>query len=125
MKLCFAVQKDEGVESLVYGHFGSAPAFVVVNTEDNAIFKIVNGDMNHVHGACSPMKAIGGADIDAVVVGGIGAGALNGLNARGIKVFKATEETIKENLALFHENRLPELTMLHTCGGHEGGCAHH
>ncbi len=125
MKLCFAVQKDEGVESLVYGHFGSAPAFVVVNTEDNAIFRIVNGDMNHVHGACSPMKAIGGADIDAVVVGGIGAGALNGLNARGIKVFKATEETIKENLALFHENRLPELTMLHTCGGHRGGCAHH
>ena len=125
MKLCFAVQKDEGVESLVYGHFGSAPEFVVVNTEDNAIFKIVNGDMNHVHGACSPMKAIGGADIDAVVVGGIGAGALNGLNARGIKVFKAMEETIKENLALFHENRLPELTMLHTCGGHQGDCAHH
>ena len=125
MKLCFAVQKDEGVESLVYGHFGSAPVFVVVSTEDNAIFKIVNGDMNHVHGACSPMKAIGGADIDAVVVGGIGAGALNGLNARGIKVFKAMEETIKENLALFHENRLPELTMLHTCGGHQGGCAHH
>lgn len=125
MKLCFAVQKDEGVESLVYGHFGSAPVFVVVNTEDNAIFKIVNGDINHVHGACSPMKAIGGADIDAVVVGGIGAGALNGLNARGIKVFKAMEETIKENLALFHENRLPELTMLHTCGGHQGGCAHH
>ena len=125
MKLCFAVQKDEGVESLVFGHFGSAPAFIVVNTEDNAIFKIVTGDMNHVHGACSPMKAIGGADIDAVVVGGIGAGALNGLNARGIKVFRAMEETIKENLALFHENRLPELTMLHTCGGHQGGCAHH
>ena len=125
MKLCFAVGKDEGVESVVYGHFGSAPAFIVVNTADNAISKIVNSDLNHVHGACSPMKAIGGADIDAVVVGGIGAGALNGLNARGIKVFKATEDTIKDNLALFQENKLPELTMLHTCGGHAGGCAHH
>lgn len=124
MKLCFAVEKDEGAESLVYGHFGSAPAFIVVNTEDNTILKIANNDLNHIHGACNPMKAIGGADIDAVVVGGIGAGALNGLNARGIKVFKATENTIQENLALFHEDRLPELTMLHTCGGHAGGCAH-
>lgn len=124
MKLCFAVEKDEGAESLVYGHFGSAPAFIVVNTEDNTILKIANNDLNHIHGACNPMKAIGGADIDAVVVGGIGSGALNGLNARGIKVFKATENTIQENLALFHEDRLPELTMLHTCGGHAGGCAH-
>lgn len=125
MKLCFAVQKDEGVESVVYGHFGTAPAFIVVNTADNAISKIVNSDLNHIHGACNPMKALGGADIDAVVVGGIGAGALSGLNARGIKVFKATEDTIKDNLALFQENRLPELTMLHTCAGHDGGCAHH
>jgi predicted Fe-Mo cluster-binding NifX family protein len=33
MKVCFAVQKDEGIESAVYGHFGSAPAFVVIDTE--------------------------------------------------------------------------------------------
>ncbi len=125
MKLCFAVQKDEGAASVVYGHFGSAPAFIVVNTDDNAMFRIVNSDMDHIHGACNPVKAIGGADIDAVIVGGIGAGALNGLNARGIKVFKAAESTIAENLALFHENKLTELTIDRTCGGHAGGCAHH
>ncbi len=125
MKLCFAVTKDEGAESSVYGHFGSAPAFIVVNTEDNAMSKIINSDMNHIHGACNPMKAIGGTEVDAVVVGGIGAGALTRLNAEGIRVFKAVENTIKDNLALFNENRLPELTMNHTCGGHASGCAHH
>ena len=125
MKLCFAVLQDDGVESTVYGHFGSAPAFMVVNTEDNVISKIVNSDLNHIHGACNPMKALGGADIDAVIVGGIGQGALNGLNARGIKVFKAIATTIKDNLSLFHESKLPELTMDHTCGGHANGCAHH
>ena len=125
MKVCFAVLKDEGAESTVHGHFGSAPTFIVVNTENNELSRVVNSDIDHIHGACNPMKAIGGAEIDAVVVGGIGAGALAGLNSRGIKVFKAMENSIKENLALFRENRLPELTMLHTCGGHEGGCAHH
>ncbi|MBP1749023.1 MAG: putative dinitrogen iron-molybdenum cofactor biosynthesis protein [Deltaproteobacteria bacterium] len=125
MKLCFAVTKDEGAESAVYGHFGSAPAFIVVNTEDNVMSKIVNSDMNHIHGACNPMKAIGGTEVDAVVVGGIGAGALTRLNAEGIKVFKAVGNTIKDNLALHKENRLPELTINHTCGGHAGECAHH
>ena len=32
MKVCFPVQKDEGIESQVYNHFGSAPVFIVVDT---------------------------------------------------------------------------------------------
>ena len=39
--------------------------------------------MNHVHGACNPIMAIGGQDIDAVVVGGIGAGAIRGPQLTG------------------------------------------
>lgn len=124
MKICFAVSKDEGIESTVFGHFGSAPAFVVVNTDEDNVSAIVNRDVNHVHGACNPIQAIGGTKVDAVVVGGIGAGALTRLNAEGIKVFKAVQDTIKDNLALFHQNKLPELTMIHTCAGHAGGCGH-
>ena len=33
MKVCFPVEKNEGINSVVYGHFGSAPAFVMVDTE--------------------------------------------------------------------------------------------
>ncbi len=84
MKICFAVLKDEGVESTVYNHFGSAPAFVVVNTEGNDVSTVVNRDADHIHGACNPIKAIGGRG-DAVVDGGIGAGLLLGLNAKGIQ----------------------------------------
>ncbi len=124
MKICFAVLKDEGVESTVYDHFGSAPAFVVVNTEGNDVSSVVNRDMNHVHGACNPIQAIGGTQVDAVVVGGIGAGALMKLNAEGIKVFKAASDTVKGNIGLFNENRLPELTIDRTCAGHRGGCGH-
>ena len=70
--------------------------------------------------------AIGGQDVDVVVVGGIGAGAIRGLNSRGIKVYGAVARTVKENLDLFKNSSLPELTMQHACGGHgqQGGCAH-
>jgi predicted Fe-Mo cluster-binding NifX family protein len=124
MKVCFAVQRDEGLESTVYGHFGSAPAFIVVDTEEQTASGIVNRDRNHAHGACNPMAAIGGQKVDAVVVGGIGAGALMRLNSEGIRVFRAAGPSVKFNLSLINENRLPELTMQQTCAGHQGGCGH-
>jgi len=124
MKLCFAVQEDRGIESNVYGHFGSAPAFVVVDTELQEAVTVGNRDLNHAHGACNPIAAIGGQKVDAVIVGGIGAGAVRGLNAAGIKVYRSVGETVKENLMLFKDNMLPELTINNACGGHQGGCGH-
>ena len=128
MKVCFAVQKDDGVESLVYGHFGSAPAFIVVDTEAaDAAVTVNNRDLNHVHGACNPIQAIGGLKPDAVVVGGIGAGAINRLNAEGVKVYRSAAETVKQNLNLLKENKLPELSVQNACAGHtqgQGGCGH-
>jgi predicted Fe-Mo cluster-binding NifX family protein len=124
MKVCFAVQKDEGVDSTVYNHFGSAPIFVMVDTEAGAATVVDNKDKDHVHGACNPIMAIGGQDIDAVVVGGIGAGAIRGLNAKGITVYRSAARTVKENMDLLMKGQLPELTIQHACGGHQGGCGH-
>jgi predicted Fe-Mo cluster-binding NifX family protein len=122
VKVCFPVYKDEGVNSTVYHHFGSSPEFIIVNTELQTVITIDNNDLDHVHGACNPVMAVGGNKIDAVVVGGIGAGALMKLNADGIKVYKAVKETVKENLELLKDNRLPELALRQTCGGHQGCC---
>ena len=124
MKVCFAVQKDEGMDSAVYGHFGSAPAFVVVDMEPQIIDTISNKDMIHAHGACNPIMALGGQNVDAVVVGGIGGGALMKLNTAGIKVYGSIAGTIKGNLDLLMTNRLLELSMKNTCAGHQGECGH-
>lgn len=126
MKVCFAVQENRGVDSTVYNHFGSAPLFVMVDTDADGATIVDNQDKDHVHGACNPIMAIGGRDIDAVVVGGIGAGAIRGLNSQGIKVYRSEAATVKENLDLLKNGKLPELTMQHACGGHgqHGGCAH-
>jgi len=124
MKVCFAVQRDEGMDSAVFGHFGSAPAFMVVDTEHQSIELVNNKDMIHAHGACNPIMALGGQNVGAVVVGGIGGGALMKLNAAGIKVYGSMAGTIKGNLDLLMTNRLPELSMKNTCAGHQGGCGH-
>ncbi len=126
MRIGFPVAKADGLESEVYGHFGSAPVFVVFETENGDIKMITNKDQHHAHGFCSPMKALDNEKVDAIVVGGIGAGALSKLNQLGIKVFRASAPTIKENVELFRSSSLPEFTMQQCCGGHSGilGCAH-
>ncbi|MEK6745043.1 MAG: NifB/NifX family molybdenum-iron cluster-binding protein [Nitrospirota bacterium] len=130
MKICFPIQHDEGMDSGVFDHFGSAPAFVVVDTDSGTVSTIKNGDQHHAHGACNPLKALDNQQIDAVVVGGIGAGALSRLNQSGIRVYRAQSRTVRENLAYHQEQGLSEYALQSVCGGlghgkgHGGGCAH-
>ena len=126
MKLCFPVQQDNGLDSAVYNHFGSAPSFVIIDTETNSITTVANGDRHHAHGACDPLRALDGRQVDAVIVGGIGAGALTRLNRIGIAVHRAQAPTVRENLALHANNVLPLLSVQGCCGGHgrAGGCSH-
>ncbi|HMK50735.1 MAG TPA: NifB/NifX family molybdenum-iron cluster-binding protein [Thermodesulfovibrionales bacterium] len=126
MKVCFPVEKADGMGSLVYGHFGSAPIFMVVETSTGSVSAISNSDQHHAHGACNPLKALNNEKVDAVVVGGIGVGALTKLNQLGIKVFQAKGRTIEENMKLLQSNTLPGFTAQHCCSGHShiGGCSH-
>ncbi len=125
MKIAFPTLEDKGVDSQVYGHFGSAPRFVIIDADDSAS-TIANPDAVHLHGQCQPLKALGGIAVDKVVVGGIGGGALAKLNAAGIRVYRAVEGTVNENLGLIKTDTLPEFTRDMTCSGHsrDGGCAH-
>jgi len=123
MKLCFPIETNNGSESLIYGHFGSAPMFLIYNSETNASEIIDNQNLGHAHGMCNPIQALNGQSVDAIIVGGIGAGAINKLNMMGVKVFKAIEDTVKKNINLFNSNSIPELTINHACNQH-GGCGH-
>ena len=125
MKICFPVMEHHGLDSQVFNHFGSAPGFVVVDMTTSEVTAISNSDQIHEHGACNPVAGLGGHQVDAIVVGGIGGGALHKLNSAGIRAFQAHAGTIAENLALFRTNELPEYMTGHTCGGHGNsqGCS--
>jgi predicted Fe-Mo cluster-binding NifX family protein len=124
MKVGFAVELNKGLESAVYGHFGSAPAFVIVDTDLKQVAAVDNANAHHEHGACNPIMALGGNSIDAMVVGGIGAGAIRKLNSMGVKVFRAGAPTVNGNIALLKENQLQEISMNESCQQHGGECGH-
>lgn len=117
MKICFPVVTSQGLDSVVNGHFGSAQQFIIVDSESGQLSAIDNRDLAHQHGACNPVKALNGHTVDAVVVGGIGAGAMAKLQQVGIKVFKAQAPTVGENLDLFASGSFNQ-AMTAGCGGH-------
>ena len=124
MIVCFPVTEDKGLDSKVFGHFGSAPVFIVVDMITDEMAAISNGNRIHRPGACNPIAGLGGQEVDAVVVGSIGGGALKKLDNAGVLVFQGREGTVAENLALFRDFQLREYVPENSCGGHDHGHGH-
>lgn len=127
MKIAFPVQDSRGLDSPLYGHFGSAPWFVLVDAETGDLETVANEDQHHEHGQCQPGRALGGHPVDVLVAGGVGAGALRKLQAEGVRVLRGIEGNVRENLDLLHTGKLPEFPFEMTCAGHQGrkgGCRH-
>lgn len=126
MKICFPTEQLQGVDSKVFGHFGSAPGFVIFDTETRQVEEITNGDQHHAHGMCQPLKALGGKNVDGIGVAGIGMGALMKLQAAGIKVYRVVEGTVADNVQLVLDGKLAEFSREFTCAGHAAGhgCGH-
>ncbi|CAB5104325.1 hypothetical protein D3OALGA1CA_4754 [Olavius algarvensis associated proteobacterium Delta 3] len=71
MRIAFPTEADLGLDSPVFGHFGSAPNFIIIDCDTGDFETIGNTDLHHAHGQCEPLRALDGRTVDAVVVGGI------------------------------------------------------
>ena len=121
MKICIPIIEDRGLESPVSAHFGSAPLFALCDTATGDIRTIDNRNAQHEHGMCQPLAAIGGQGVEAVVVGGIGRGAMMKLQAGGVRVFLGAPATVADALAAHKAGALPEATPDMACAGHGHG----
>ena len=118
MNICMPVESDNGLQSHVCAHFGSAPLFMIVDTESGGCRAIPNVNMHHGHGMCQPLATLRGEKLDAIVIGGIGMGALNKLMASGLEVYQATHPTVTETINALKANLLHEVTPGMVCAHH-------
>ena len=125
MKIAFPSETDNGFESPVFNHFGSANFFLLVDSETGEIEAVLNQDLNHQHGKCQPLKALGGRDVDAVVVGGMGGTAMAGLKKSGALIYKAEDGSVLKNLELLKAGKLKEFMPFDVCNSHGGGGCDH
>jgi len=121
MKICIPIIEDKGLQSPVSAHFGSAPLFALCDTATGDFRTIDNRNAHHQHGMCQPLAAIGGQGVEAVVVGGIGRGAMMKLQAGGVRVLLGAPTTVAEALAAHEAGTLSEATPDMACAGHGHG----
>jgi predicted Fe-Mo cluster-binding NifX family protein len=132
MKFCFPIINDAGMASMLYGHFASAPRFLLVDEDSGACTAIPNCDPHTPHAGCSPFSALAGRELDAIIVDAIGDAALRAMNMCGFTVYRAGSPSVAENLTLFATSGLEEVTVLDShlegrCSSGESGCncSHH
>ena len=127
MKVCFPAIADAGMASEIYGHFASAPLFVIIDTDTGISSAIANCDRENPYAGCNPVSALTGQHLDGIVVGGIGDDSLRVMNMCGFTVHQAISASVAENVALFSNGTLQEMAVMQShlegrCSNNESGC---
>ena len=121
MNICIPIEAENGLDSAVCAHFGSAPAYLIVDVEKLSFRTVVNQNQHHSHGMCMPLQSLRGEAIDGMVVGGIGMGAFNKLQAANIQVYIAEHATVGEVVDAFRAGRMTPMQPGMTCSAHHHG----
>ncbi|MBF0104595.1 MAG: NifB/NifX family molybdenum-iron cluster-binding protein [Deltaproteobacteria bacterium] len=124
MKICVPTKNNNGLQSEVSDHFGSAPFFLIVDTSTAQCEVITNENQHHSHGMCQPLQTIGGYDFEGIVVRGIGQGALNKLLSAGKRVLISETTTVQALVDEVIAGQCRDIDPSHSCG-HHGGCHDH
>jgi predicted Fe-Mo cluster-binding NifX family protein len=119
MKICIPTEEQKGLESLAYGHFGSAPYFLIYDTVAKDYEILNNNEAEHEHGQCNPIQPLREKGVEAVLVGGMGARALMNLNNMGIQVFRTYEsKNIRDIILGLETSEMEKLTFENSCNHH-------
>lgn len=123
--VAIACESVDGLAGNVSGHFGHTPYFVVAELAGKRIVSTQMVASPRDGQGCSMPGFVDSLGVGEVVVGGIGAGAVNGLRARGIEVTAGAAGSAANALIEFAGGTLPRLKpwcLQHEDASH--GCAH-
>jgi predicted Fe-Mo cluster-binding NifX family protein len=94
--------------------------FLIVDTDTKAVHAVANPHDEDMHGRCLPLDLLVSEGVDVVVVGGIGAGALDRLSAARIAAYHGPHGTAGEVIDAVVSGALLPVLPEDTCGGRAG-----
>lgn len=119
MKICMPVSTSNGINSEIYGHFGSAPFFAIYDSAADSVAVVNNGVGEHEHGQCMPVTAIRNTGAEAVLCKGMGMRAANLLVEAGITPYMVDAETVNEAIKKFKTKDIVVLDASRACQHHD------
>ncbi len=105
-------------------HFGRSREFAIVELVDGKMVskKIVSAEqLQHNHGGLAGL--LKDEQVDTVIVGGIGAGALQPLKETGMQVIAGINGKIEEVVMKYAQGQLPSGLVV-CCNDHGDNCSH-
>ena len=118
MRICLPVGNANGMDSLVFGHFGSAPFFAIYDTDKREVSFVENNESAHTHGSCMPVDALRKNNAQAVLCKGMGMRAANLLLQAGITPYLVEAETIAEAILHYDTQKVKVLDAASACRSH-------
>jgi len=104
--------------------FGRARSFIIAELKDGEIgsFKSVANPAASESGGAGIKAAqlIANEKVDVIISNAIGPNAFELLNNLNIKVYKSTQGSVEENLKLFSQGKLQQITSPATARGRRG-----
>ncbi|GAB1370452.1 hypothetical protein MASR1M45_05130 [Candidatus Kapaibacterium sp.] len=91
MKICIPTIKDEGIDSVAYGHFNSAPKFIMYDLATKELYCIANENRFATKGNPTTIDLLFEHSVNALVVGGLCHKAFENLHKMNIKVYRSTD----------------------------------
>jgi len=125
VNVCIPIVKDHGLDSRISPHFSAAPRFLVVDPQSRSFRVLSNDRAGQRGGGREVVSALLAEHIDALVVGGIGAGAVGHLARAGVRLYGASSRSVTEVLEELRRGTLPPLAadgpLVHGHGDVDGG----
>lgn len=133
MKVCFPVTSNQGLQSEIYGHFSSAPFFLLVDSESKEIEEVENCDPKEPFHGCNPLAAIKDKGVESIVVDGVSDAVLQVMtNLHGYPFFAATTMNLEHSLDQLQKQELQKIEPFYSqnegrCGDDDGedSCGDH
>jgi predicted Fe-Mo cluster-binding NifX family protein len=118
MRICIPTVNNEARDSVLSDHFGSAPYFIIYDSETGALEIIQNGNSAHTHGSCMPVDLLKDAKIEGVLCKGMGVRAVNLLVSAGITPFRVEAETVSDAIEQLDLMKVSVLDEKTACQSH-------
>ena len=118
MKVAVPTLGESGLEEKVSSHFGRAPTFTIIDTDQNEV-EVISNQSEHMGGSGKPPEQMAEHDVEVMVCNNLGAKAVNMFERYGIEVYcGSNEETVKEIMEKWGEGELQKATEENACSEH-------
>jgi len=118
MKICIPIKTNEGLNSQLDDHFGSAAFFLLYDTQTCIFETISNHNSRHQHGMCNPLNVLDSHDVNIVICKGIGARAVKTLQESDIKTFCTNGRVVRDVITQYEQQQINEITVENACKNH-------